>query len=1141
MFKFLLITFIFSSNFLDFTFLRIVKADLQNSLLLEGIEKIKRDDFEGALNDINKFLKQDPTNWEAYHHRGNSKYNLNDFKGAISDYSKAIELNPNPWEISFYRRGYSFQKLGNYKNAISDYNLALKVNPKYEDAYFDRGFLKAELNDFNGAIDDYSKYLELVPEDYVAYRNRGIAKQKLKDFKGAISDFNSAIKINPEYELAYFSKAYIKYLIEDNKAAIEGFSQLIKLNPKSEDAYFYRALSKNKLEDMEGAIKDMTSLLSINNNDLEAYNRRAYFYGKLEKYISAIKDLDKAINIKPNAFSLNNRAFYKTKINDLKGALIDHSKAIEIDPYNAHSFNARAFIKYDLGDLDGALSDYKRVFEIGNNEEILKTINYLTGTYFYHGIYQDILPLINKGKSISQNIQDKNDDYLDLFYKEAIYYGSIGEINKAKASLKKCLFESEKINLINSFKTIECKKYLADIHIYDFKDFKEAKNLFKFRSLEGQLIRSKIAFKEKNYSKAQKILKRLYDRQFKENKLAKPNHNLSEMLGYAYWWDGKNKKAKIYHEEALKGYEEMFGQESHYLIQPLLNVGMVYFNEKNYEKADFFIRKSLEIQFKYIQDQIPFLPISKRNKFLQTLGISYQAIFTASEIHPRGNELALFARLNRHGLLEEIEKKQITLASLKGSKKVLMQKIKDLTNQLSSTNEIDIKSLETMKLEKEELERELYKSLPQLKSQIYTLSDISKEIPKDAVLIEFQKYRPFVFDDPDQSMDEETWEDPKYQALILFPNNKVESIDLGKASEIDQLISKGLISSEQSLIDAQDLWYELGLKIIKPLEKYIKNKKTLFISPDSELNKVPFAAIGSFKNENLLGDVFKIRLITTGRDLITLNKEKNLTNKQSIVVANPDFNLLEKSVKNSSELISSEILKGQKRSFDQKKRLWSSLPGTKKEAGYISKIIDAKLFVEEEASALNIQKQDSPKILHIATHSFYIGDKKEENIFAELFFSSNSLSYSKKFENPLLRSGIVLAGANYPEKNLNDDGYLTALEVSKLNWNGTELVVVSGCESGQGDLQSGEGVYGLKRAITVAGARSSLLSLWEVDDKATAAFMESFYLKLKSGESRSNALSKTQKEFRNHNTGAWQHPNVWAAFQLNGDWRPINF
>ena len=101
---------------------------------------------------------------------------------------------------------------------------------------------------------------------------------------------------------------------------------------------------------------------------------------------------------------------------------------------------------------------------------------------------------------------------------------------------------------------------------------------------------------------------------------------------------------------------------------------------------------------------------------------------------------------------------------------------------------------------------ELYKSLPQLKSKIYSLSEISKEIPEDAVLIEFQKYSPFIFIDPDQSIDEKTWGTPKYQALILFPNNKVESIDLGNASEIEQLISNGLISSEKSLIDAQEIW-----------------------------------------------------------------------------------------------------------------------------------------------------------------------------------------------------------------------------------------------------------------------------------------------------------------------------------------------
>ena len=141
----------------------------------------------------------------------------------------------------------------------------------------------------------------------------------------------------------------------------------------------------------------------------------------------------------------------------------------------------------------------------------------------------------------------------------------------------------------------------------------------------------------------------------------------------------------------------------------------------------------------------------------------------------------------------------------------------------------------------------------------------------------------------------------------------------------------------------------------------------------------------------------------------------------------------------------------------------------------------------------------------------------------------------------MLRSGIVLAGANEPEANPKDDGYLTALEVTKLDWQGTEMVVISGCESGQGEIQSGEGVYGLKRAIAVAGARSSLLSLWKVDDRATASFMTSFYKKLKAGEGRADALASTQKEFRNHSIAAYRHPYYWAAFQLSGDWRPIDW
>ena len=145
---------------------------------------------------------------------------------------------------------------------------------------------------------------------------------------------------------------------------------------------------------------------------------------------------------------------------------------------------------------------------------------------------------------------------------------------------------------------------------------------------------------------------------------------------------------------------------------------------------------------------------------------SYPAVFSASNIDPKGKYLALFARLNRHGLLEEIEKKQAKLSSLDGAQKELNKKIIDLNNQISSINTNDIESIKKLNDEKELLELELYNSLPDFKSKIYSIKEISKEIPNNGVLIEYQKYRPFIFDNPTDALSEDNWEKPRYQALL---------------------------------------------------------------------------------------------------------------------------------------------------------------------------------------------------------------------------------------------------------------------------------------------------------------------------------------------------------------------------------------
>ena len=238
-----------------------------------------------------------------------------------------------------------------------------------------------------------------------------------------------------------------------------------------------------------------------------------------------------------------------------------------------------------------------------------------------------------------------------------------------------------------------------------------------------------------------------------------------------------------------------------------------------------------------------------------------------------------------------------------------------------------------------------------------------------------------------------------------------------------------------------------------------------------------------------------------------------------LILANPKFETRRIKKRDSNNL---NFLRPKKRLYNNKFKNWSQLPGTALEGEKISKILKSKLLTKDDATAIAVMNYESPEILHIASHSFFISD-------------------DEFLEDPLLRSGVVLAGANNASNNKKDDGYLTALEFSKLNLQGTELVVISGCDSGVGEINIGEGVYGLKRAITIAGSRSSLLTLWPVSDFATVNFMKIFYENLKIGLGKYDALFNTQEFFRNHPNKQYRHPFYWAAFQLSGDWRPIDF
>jgi CHAT domain-containing protein len=199
------------------------------------------------------------------------------------------------------------------------------------------------------------------------------------------------------------------------------------------------------------------------------------------------------------------------------------------------------------------------------------------------------------------------------------------------------------------------------------------------------------------------------------------------------------------------------------------------------------------------------------------------------------------------------------------------------------------------------------------------------------------------------------------------------------------------------------------------------------------------------------------------------------------------------------------------------------LNGTAREAETLKTLLEnVDVLTGSQASESSLKRIATPKILHIATHGFFLTDANPKN--------------KDRIINPLLHSGLALAGANVRTAK-DDDGILTALEASSLNLWGTELVTLSACDTGLGEVKNGDGVYGLRRAFLLAGAESLVMSLWPVSDFIAREMMTHYYQSLKDGLGRGEALREMQlKMLRQKNR---EHPFYWASFIQLGEWRSL--
>jgi CHAT domain-containing protein/tetratricopeptide (TPR) repeat protein len=621
-------------------------------------------------------------------------------------------------------------------------------------------------------------------------------------------------------------------------------------------------------------------------------------------------------------------------------------------------------------------------------------------------------------------------------------------------------------------------------------------------------------------------------------------NNLAEL----YRIQGRYEEAEPLYQRSLAIDGRRLGPEHPDTAGRLNNLALLYFAMAKAPAAEPLVQRLNHTQANWLRRELPLQPRELRHSLIDEQPDAPALAFALHHQSPTAATLALETRLNRQGLMAEIERRQALLKGSSPETRQLAEQVAGIDRQLSSMALAQAQR-EPLRQQRQQLEAQLYRLLPALKIDPVTNAQVAaalKAAAPQGLLLEFQKYGPWRKGAKGQG----EWGPPRYLALLLRPDGTIRAIQLGEAAPIDAAVAAAVAVSADPKRQAQapQTLAAVSRLVLAPLQRELAGVRELFVSPDGELNRLPFAALpvaagGAIVADGpTLGDVVALRLLTTGRDLLRLQRPAR-AGGPAVLIANPDFNAARSAAGASSSagplpaLSSAAPAIGTLRAGQQRSpglrglTAWQPLGGTEHEARQLAPLLGGGAVISGPAATASVVLgQRAPRILHIATHGFFLADQAP---------TSDTAPAAPAREDPLQRSGLVFAGANRPDANPSDDGYLTAAEATAMDLEGTELVTLSACETGLGGVQSGEGVYGLQRSLAVAGARSTLLSLWKVDDALTATFMERYYNKLKAGQGRANALRDTQAEFRSNKNSIYNDIRVWGAFQLSGDWRAL--
>ena len=582
-------------------------------------------------------------------------------------------------------------------------------------------------------------------------------------------------------------------------------------------------------------------------------------------------------------------------------------------------------------------------------------------------------------------------------------------------------------------------------------------------------------------------------------------------LGNFYRMQGRYPEAETALVKAIAIRKTSLGENHPDYVKSVDNLAVLYWKKGDLSKAYTYFNEAMTKSLDFINQYFPPMSEAEKSKYWDVLQPRFQRFYS----------YAMEASATQPDILKDVYDYQIaTKALLLNSTNKIKKAILSSGDQSLIKDYLDwISQKETLSryyaLSKDELKQQnidIQSQEKQTNAAERSLSQRSTDFSKgySNEKISYKQVAALLTDTEAvieiirvRSFDTDFTDDSRYVVMVLTKSADLpKMVVLDNGNQVETRYAKYYKNAILQRLSDQYSYEQFWAKI----DPLVAGKKTLYFSPDGVYNQINVNTLKKADGDYVLNR-FDVVTIGNSKDLLALKNKKASVKKDAFLLGFPDYG-----------------------------GAAVALPGTKIEIDVVSKILKASGYTvtqreQKVATEANIKGVKGPSLMHIATHGYFLPDASIGSGSAMGVDAENAKN------NPLLRSGLILAGAPDPTKEeqvpdlqSNDNGILTAYEAMNLNLEGTDLIVLSACETGLGDVKAGEGVYGLQRAFLVAGANALVMSLWKVDDAATQMLMTNFYTNWTKGGNKLKAFKQAQLQLMTK----YKDPYYWGAFVMMG-------